>query len=109
MNHRGAELRLATALVAAAVALAPLGCGDDTVILFRTNLGTIDQNADCTAGGGQFPLRQQEGLIVIVVLDTDSSIFLADGLIGTCSDLTAGTRTSVRGSEDHGRIRASEV
>jgi hypothetical protein len=99
---------VALALLLALVA-APLGCGDDTVIVFATNLGTIDQDATCTGGGGEFPLRQQSGLIVIVILSSDSHIFLPGGIIGTCNNLTAGTRTSVRGSEDNGRIHASEV
>jgi hypothetical protein len=85
------------------------GCGDDVVVFFRTSLGTIDSDATCTGNGGEFPLRQQQGLVVLIVLDADSAIVLANGTAGTCHDLTAGNRASVRGQEEHGRFLASEV
>ena len=92
-----------------ALALAALSCGNDGVILFRTNLGAVDSDATCMGSGGQFPLRQQEGLIVLVILDDDSTVVLADGTLGACGALKAGIRVSVRGAADGDRIRAHEV
>jgi hypothetical protein len=88
---------------------AGLGCGDGTVILFRTNLGTIDRDATCSPTGGEFPLRQLQGLVVIVIFDSDSAIVLPNGKPGTCDDLVAGARANVSGIDEDGSIRASEV
>lgn len=89
--------------------LALPACGDDGVFVFRTNFGTVGADATCNGRVGQFPFQTQEGLTVIVLLDADSTILLASGGGGTCGDLTAGTRASVRGADEGDHIRAREV
>jgi hypothetical protein len=42
-------------------------------------------------------LRQQQGLVVVVVVDSDSMIILANGNAWGCDDLVAGASASVRG------------
>jgi hypothetical protein len=91
------------------VTLAPLACGDDVSIFFRTNLGTVDSDATCANNGGQFPLREQSGLILLVILDDSSSVILANGVTGHCPDVRAGTRASVRGHDEQDRFLASTV
>jgi hypothetical protein len=108
VNHALQRLFL-YALLVLPLGLAVSGCGDDGVFIFITNFGTIDSDAVCSPSGGQFPLRQQQGLVVLVVFNSDSAIILSNGSHGTCHDLTAGSRASVRGVDEHGQIRATDV
>jgi hypothetical protein len=101
------HLSVRQALVVLALGLAPLACGG--VIFFQTNLGIVESNAVCAANGGQFPLREQSGLILLVVLDDSSTIILANGTAGHCPDVHAGTRASVSGHDQHGQLLATTV
>lgn len=83
------------------------GCGTDVIIV--ANFGTVVSDADCVDGGGQFPLRQQQGLVVVVILDENSTILRPDGAAGRCSDLKAGREVSVSGSEQGSGILAGTV
>jgi hypothetical protein len=83
------------------------GCGDEVIVVFSTSFGTIIGDPDCP--GGQFDLRDQEGLIVIVLLDSSSTIILANNSPGACSDLGAGLTVRVTGERSGSRITASEV
>jgi hypothetical protein len=47
--------------------------------------------------------------VLLVVIGSDTKIFLATGSFGTCDDLVAGTHVEVRGSASEGRIDAREV
>lgn len=82
-------------------------CGDEVVVIFSTSFGTIVGDPDCP--GGRFDLRDQQGLIVIIGLDSDSTIILANNSPGTCSDLGAGLTVRVTGERAGDRIDASEV
>ena len=86
-----------------------MGCGSDAIIIFRTNLGTVDANATCGAHGGQFPLREQNGLVIVVILDDSSSVLLANGIQGSCSNVTAGSQASVSGKQENGALHATQV
>jgi hypothetical protein len=86
-----------------------VGCGSDVIIIARTNLGTVGTDASCSGNSGEFPLHEASGLVVIIIISSDSSIFLANGLRGECRDVTAGSRASVRGTPEGERIRAEEV
>jgi len=89
-------------------ALAIAGCGDGVVII-STNLGIVAADASCQNNGGEFNLRNDQGLFVLVVLNSNSTIVLANGTAGTCTDLTAGAHASVRGAESNGQITARQV
>jgi hypothetical protein len=84
-----------------------MGCGDDVIVIFSTNFGVISGNPDCRAG--QFDLRNEQGLILIVVLNSDSTIILSNSSPGTCSDLNAGATVRVSGQQSGSRIAATEV
>jgi len=91
------------------LSLTPLACGDNGVIFFQTNFGIVGSDATCNNGGGQFPLQQQNGLLVVVILGGTSSIVLANGAPGRCSDVRAGVHVSVNGRNEGGQIQAGEV
>lgn len=86
-----------------------LSCGDDGVIFISVNLGTVTSDARCDPGGGRFDLRNEQGFVLLVVIDSSTTIFLSSGASGNCTDLLAGARVEVRGSESQGRIDAREV
>lgn len=92
----------------AALVLAVASCGTDVSISFRSSSGTIVDDAPCD-GDGDFPLREESGLIVLVVVDGDTDIRLASGFAASCDDLVEGVEASVRGPEEGGRIRADEI
>jgi hypothetical protein len=87
-----------------------VSCGSGTSLSVHFSSGTITDNARCSGGGGDFPLEQQDGLVVIVIVRDDTTIVHASsGEPGRCADLTEGTRASVQGTNDDGRIQADEV
>ena len=88
---------------------ASIGCGSDTSVLFRTSFGSVTADASCSGAGGQFPLRDEQGFTLTVIVTEQTTIVGANGNFGACSDITAGTRVGVRGSESNGRIDARDV
>jgi hypothetical protein len=85
-----------------------LSCGD-AVVIFSTNFGTVVSDAHCTHGGGNFDLRDQQGLVLLVVIDSGTAIFLSSGASGTCTDLVRGAEVEVRGENSQGEFDAREV
>lgn len=87
-----------------------VSCGSDTSLSVHFSSGTIADDARCSGGGGNFPLEQQDGLVVIVIItDNTTIIHASSGKPAPCVDLTKGTRASVQGTDDDGRIQADEV
>ncbi len=91
------------------LALGLAGCGDDIHLSVRFSSGTVSETAQCSGGGGQFQLRQPDGLLVTILITDDTTIVRADFTPATCADVVKGERASVRGSDDDGRIRANEI
>jgi len=85
------------------------GCGTDANVSVHLTTGTVSETAQCSGGRGEFPLRQADGLEVIVVVTDDTTIVRANFTPATCSDITAGAQASVQGSNQSGRIQATEV
>jgi hypothetical protein len=85
-----------------------LGCGDGIVII-AFNSGTIVSDPSCGGGGGQFELVNQGGLMLLVIISSDTVIFNADGHTGYCGDLSKGNHVQVRGPQSGGRIDAQSV
>ncbi len=109
MSPSGSSRRRARRLLpAAALLLASLGCGDGTFVLI-VNTGTIIRDPFCGPGGGAFEMRDQGGLVVFVSIDSNTTVFLRSGSIGSCSDLSAGAVVDVSGTGDDDRISADEV
>jgi hypothetical protein len=84
-----------------------IGCGDGTFII-SVNTGVILGDPRCRGDGGQFDLRQQGGLTVLVVITSNTRIIVNSGL-GTCDDLTADTRVEVAGRQREDQIVATSV
>jgi hypothetical protein len=98
------------ALVLASLWMAALiGCGSDTSVLFHTSFGSVTADASCSSAGGQFPLRDEQGFTLTVIVTEQTTIVRANGNFGTCGDIIAGTRVRVRGPENDGRIDAGDV
>ena len=97
-----------TTLISLVLMLFVAGCGD-SVIFFQLNTGSAISDAACHDGGGDFPLRNQQGLVLLVIINSDTVIFLSNGLHGGCRDITAGAPVEVRGVEKKGEITASQI
>jgi hypothetical protein len=85
-----------------------LACGDGT-FFFSISSGTITGDPFCDRGGGRFDLRDQGGLVIVVVIESDTTIVLASGSSGTCNDLAAGNDVDVRGAGEGDSITAREI
>ena len=83
-------------------------CGDG-VLIISFNSGTVVGNPICRNGGGQFDLRDQGGLLVLVVITSNTVIFTSGGFAGTCNDITPAARVQVRGHRDSTGITAQSV
>lgn len=92
-------------VLAALVALA--GCGDG-VFIISVNSGVIVGSPQCRGARGEFDLRQQGGLQVLVVITSSTRVIVSSGT-GSCTDLRAGQPVEVSGRDGGGRIVASTV
>ena len=99
MRHTWRRLLLALALCLAA-------CGDATFVV-RFNSGLIAGSPRCDSTGGEFDLRDQQGL-VLVIITNGTDIFIA-GSFGTCTDLAAGNRVDVTGRQSGDQIVATSI
>jgi hypothetical protein len=91
------------------LSLAPGGCGDGGSISVHFTSGTVSETARCSANRGEFPLRQSDGLTVIIIVTDQTTIVRADFTPVGCSDIVEGKEASVRGSNESGGIRATEI
>ena len=92
---------------ALACSIALMGCGDG-VFIISFNSGVIAGSPACRGAGGQFQLRDQGGLQVLVVITSTTRIFVSSGT-GVCRDLVAGQPVEVSGRQSGDRIVASEI
>jgi hypothetical protein len=86
-----------------------MGCGDDGLVIISFRSGVVVGSVDCSAGGGSFDLRDQQGLTVVVIITDDTDIFFASGNFGTCGDIRQNGAVEVRGPEENGTIRAQTI
>ena len=91
--------------VASIVALT--GCGDG-VFIISVNSGVIVGAPQCNGAGGQFDLRDQGGLQVLVVITSSTRIFVSSGS-DSCADLRAGQSVEVSGRQSGDRIVAGTI
>lgn len=85
------------------------GCGGDGVFIISFTSGIIAGSPTCQNNGGRFDLRDQGGLLLLVLLNSDSVIFLGNGSRGTCKDLSANAAVQVRGPRSGNQITAQSV
>ncbi len=91
---------------AAALALLLAACGDGTLVVF-VNSGVIAGSPRCGSTGGEFDLRDDGGLVLVLI--TDGTDVVVAGRVGGCTDLFAGAQVSVEGRRSGGQIIASSV
>jgi hypothetical protein len=90
--------------------LASGGCGSDVNVTVRFTSGTVSETARCGPNGGQFPLRQPNGLVISIFVTDDTTIVRAGfSAPAGCSDIDAGDHASVTGVDDKGGLRAERV
>ena len=99
---------LAAFALALALACLLVGCGSDGVFIISFNSGIIAGDPSCRTDGGQFNLRDQEGLVLLVILTSNTHIVVG-GTPGTCRDLNPNAPVKVGGPRDGDRIRAQSV
>ena len=93
-----------------AALLAAGGCGSDVGVAVRFTSGTVSETARCGPDGGQFPLRQPDGLVVSIFITDDTTIVHAGfSAPAGCGDIAKGGHVSVTGTDDRGGIRAERV
>jgi hypothetical protein len=90
------------------LAIMALGCGDG-VIIVSVNTGIIASDPFCDSGAGHFDLRNQGGLLLLVVISSDTVIVNPDGRPGRCTDLTFGAHADVTGPQQGTQITARSV
>ena len=95
-------------LLLAALVFTVAACGDGTFII-AFNSGVIVGSPQCSGGGGQFNLRDQGGLQVLVVITSSTHIFVSGGGSGSCNDLFAGDPVEVSGRDSGDHIVASQI
>lgn len=101
--------RIARFLLFWLVAWSCYGCGDSGVVIISFRSGIVVGDVDCNAGGGSFDLLDQQGLTVLVIITSDTSIVFAGGNFGTCDDIRRNRAVEVSGPEDNGTIRAQTI
>jgi hypothetical protein len=84
-------------------------CGSDATVSFSTSFGRVTADAACGPTGGQFPLRDEQGFTLTVIVTDETTIVRANGDFGACSDITAGSEVRVDGAEQDGRVDAQQV
>jgi|SRR5579862_7602347 len=82
------------------------GCGSDGFVFIAVNTGFVVSGDACD---GQFNMRNNGGLTLLVVVGSGTPILLPSGVVGTCADITSGSQVSVRGPTQNGRVNATQV
>lgn len=92
---------------AVALGLSLAACGDGLLII-SVNTGVIVGNPSCQNAGGQFQLRDQGGLTVLVVITSNTHIIVA-GTTGSCFDLPPNASVEVSGHQSGNHLVASSI
>jgi hypothetical protein len=95
-------------VVALALACVLYGCGSDVVFFISFTSGTIADDPACHGADGRFNLRDQQGLVLLVVINSNTLIFVGSGQ-GTCHDLSRNDPVNVRGPRQGNQITAQSV
>jgi hypothetical protein len=95
-------------LVALALACLLVGCGSDGAFIIAFNSGIIAGDPSCRTDGGQFNMRDQGGLVLLVIITSNTKIVVGD-IQGTCKDLNPNVAVKVGGPRDGDRIKAQSV
>ena len=83
-------------------------CGD-TIIFFSVTLGTVASEPACGGGNQHFNLRDQQGLVLLVTINSNTRIVAANGQTAQCSDIVPQAPVQVRGHRGTMTITAQTV
>jgi hypothetical protein len=83
-------------------------CGD-AVVFFSVSFGTVAGNPTCGNGDGRFDLCDQQGLILVVFIDSDTQILAPNGHAAQCADIAPGAQVQVDGRREATTIAARSV
>jgi hypothetical protein len=83
-------------------------CGDG-FIFFSVSFGTVAGSPVCGNGDGQFDLCDQQGLILVVFIDSDTDILAPNGHAAQCADIVPGAQVQVDGQREATTINARSV
>ena len=107
MTRPAASLRrlLAAGLLGVATMAA---CGGGA-LLISFNSGVVASTPVCGPTGGNFDLRDQGGLVVLVVISSRTLIYARSGAPAVCDDIFLHDPVDVRGSRDGDRLNAQDI
>jgi len=103
---KAADHTAKTFLAIALLCLLLGSCGSNGFVFIAINTGFAVSAGACD---GQFNMRNDGGLTLLVVIGSGTPIFLPNGALGSCADIQPGTPISVRGPTQNGRVTASQV
>jgi hypothetical protein len=95
-------------LIALLLASLLAACGD-AVVFFSFTSGTVASEPICGNGNGRFDFRDQQGLILVVLIDSDTSILAANGRTAQCTDIAPGDQVQVGGRREASTISAQSI
>jgi len=95
-------------LIALLLASLLAACGDG-VVFFSVSLGIVANEPICGNGNGRFDLREQQGLILVVLIDSNTRILAANGRTAQCTDIAPGAPVQVGGRRQATTISAQSV
>jgi len=102
--HHIAPIKAFLAMVVLSLTLG--GCGNDGFIFIAINTGFVVSDSACD---GQFNMRNEGGLLLVVVIGSGTPILLPNGIVGNCANIMPGSRVTVRGPTENGRVTANQV
>lgn len=108
LRRRWRTAWLLAGLLRLAITVTADGCGGG-VFIFSVNTGTVLGRPLCSDRSGRFDLLNSGGLVLVVLIDSNTQIFVASGAAGACPDVTAGAEAEVRGRKDGNTITAASV
>ncbi|HVM95607.1 MAG TPA: hypothetical protein VMT89_04425 [Candidatus Acidoferrales bacterium] len=83
-------------------------CGD-AIVFVSVNFGIVTGPPTCGSNGGQFNLREQSGLVVVVIINSGTHIFTASGQTAQCGDVAPNSQVQVRGHQQRTTVTAQSV
>jgi hypothetical protein len=108
-RHAGGRAALLASALSLLILACVLGCGGGGLIFISFNSGLVVGEPSCRDGTGHFDLLDQEGLLILVVINSSTKISTAGGFPGTCTDVTPNAHAQVRGRQRGNTMTADAV
>ena len=78
-------------------------------MFFSVTFGVVVGDPACGGGDKHFNLRDQEGLLLAVIINSNTQIVAPNGQTAHCSDIAADSQVQVRGSRNAMTVSAQSV